>query len=259
MKAPVVDDPCILFALGREALFFRRQLGRGALAGASGSVGGAPCRAQFYAAGDVRVLVLETGVGPARAEAALEWLRRGLVYRPRFILSAGFSGALQPGIRVGDVVLATEVADLQGDCWPATWPDYGGSLNQGRLLTVPQLLGDPAEKSRLGQQFGAVAVDMETATVARVCSRHGIPFGCVRAISDDLHTALSPRLVSLLAGGRVSPLRVLAAVTAHPRLLGQFWRLARQTRVAARQLGTALDSLLRGNFGDEAAAKKCTP
>jgi hypothetical protein len=85
---------------------------------------------------------------------------------------------------------------------------------------------------------------MESAIVARCCSRRGVPFGCVRAISDRADMPLSPRLVALLSGRSVSPLRVMAAVMRTPRLVGELWRLGRDTRVAARQLGTALGELL---------------
>jgi nucleoside phosphorylase len=240
-----LDVPCVLFALAREAHFFRRAYQF------REPFPGAPCKAWFCGPAQTRVLVMETGIGAARTHRALDWLLhqpafRDIPYRPRFILSAGFSGALDEERRVGDVVLATETADLEGNRWPATW---GGGTEftpfyRGRLLTVLQLLGDPVEKRRLGHEHGAVAVDMETATVARLCSARLVPFGCVRVISDDVHTPLSPRLVTLLSEGRVSPWRVLGAVLTAPRLTGELWRLARHTRWAAKQLGKALEELL---------------
>jgi hypothetical protein len=85
---------------------------------------------------------------------------------------------------------------------------------------------------------------METATVARFCSRHSVPFCCLRAISDEVQTSLSPRLATLLSGGRVSLLRVLTTVIVSPRLVGELWSLARHTRSAAVQLGNALVKIL---------------
>jgi hypothetical protein len=71
-----------------------------------------------------------------------------------------------------------------------------------------------------------------------------VPFGCVRAISDAMETALSPELVALLSRGRAAPGRVLAALARRPRLAGELWRLARHTRMASEQLGKALGELL---------------
>ena len=245
----LVDDPCVLFALRREAGPFLREFRP------QQRFPGAPCRARFCGPSWLSVLVLETGIGRARCRAALDWLLGrpklgNLPYRPKVVLSAGFSGALQDQYQVGDIILATEVRNAEGGCWPATWPgevppgEWRPPLHRGRLLTTTHLLGNPEDKRTLGKEYDAAAVDMETAVVAEWCARAGVPFGCVRAISDDVTTALSPKLVALLSGDRVSPLGVLTALAGEPRLAAELWRLARQTRLAAAQLGKALGELL---------------
>jgi hypothetical protein len=85
---------------------------------------------------------------------------------------------------------------------------------------------------------------METAILARACRKLDLPFGALRVISDDLKTPLSPRLVDVLRTGRVSPLRLAAAVLRSPRLIGELWRLSGQTRQAAWQLALALGEVL---------------
>jgi len=242
-------DPCVLFALRRESQAFRREFR------AHQRFPGAPCWARFCGPAWLTVLVLETGLGARRTEAALNWLLGApllgnLPYRPKMVLSAGFSGALQEGLHVGDLVLATEVVDTEGNSWPTTWPgelppgEWRPPLRRGRLLTAPHLVGSAEEKKALGRQHEAAAVDMETAVIARCCRQRGMPFGCLRAISDDATTSLSPRLTSLLRAGRVSPLRLLAALARSPRILPEFFRLARQTRLAGEQLGKALGEVL---------------
>jgi nucleoside phosphorylase len=245
----LLDNPCIVFALRREAVPFRRDFRP------HQRFAGAPCWARFCGPPGRTVLVLEIGVGRERVQACLEWLLKWPLfgnhpYRPRVVLSAGFSGALQEEHAIGDIILATEVADTAGQCWPATWPGElppgqgRVPLHRARLLTTSKLIGTPAEKRLLGQRHAAAAVDMETAVVAEMCSQAGVPFGCVRAISDDVHTALSPRLVALLSGGRVSPRRLLWALVRSPGLLSEMRRLARQTRLAAERLASALCELL---------------
>jgi adenosylhomocysteine nucleosidase len=243
------DDPCLVFALGRESAAFRREFRP------HQRFPGSPCRARFCGPPWLTVLVLETGVGSAPTDRALDWVlgqpKLGDVpYRPRVVLSAGFAGALQPEYKVGDILLATEVVDAEGNSWPTTWPgelpagEWQPPLHRARLLTVDTIVGGVEEKKALGSRHQAAAVDMEAAVVARWCKQQDIPFGCVRAISDEAQTPLSPRLAALLAGGRVSLTRVLANVALSPRLAGEMWRLARQTRLAAEQLAKALGEVL---------------
>jgi adenosylhomocysteine nucleosidase len=245
----IFSYPCVLFALRRESAFFRREFP--VQQGFPGSL----CRAQLCGPSWLTVLVLETGLGAHAVESALGWLlsepRLGNVpYRPALVLSAGFSGALCSDLDVGDLVLADEVADTAGNRWPATWPgplppgEWRPPLRRGRLLTAPALAGAPEAKRQLGVEHDALAVDMETAVIARLCQRHGVPFGCLRAISDRQATPLSPGLVDVLSGGRVLPWRLAGALLRRPGLLPELWRLAGQTRRAARQLALGLGEVL---------------
>jgi adenosylhomocysteine nucleosidase len=198
----------VLFALSREAAPFRRR-----------------------AAG--RAAVGVTGVGAARCRAYLD----GLSAPPGLVVAAGFCGALAAGLRVGDVVWADEVRDEAGNSWPCV--GGGGGV---RLLTASRVVGDPAEKAALGERYGAAVVDMESAAVAAWCAERGVPFACVRSVSDTAATALSPRLLRLLDGGDPSPLRAAVEVLRWPPLLPELLRLARDTARTARNLAEALSA-----------------
>jgi nucleoside phosphorylase len=247
-----VTDPCVIFSLGRESRPFLREFRP------QQRFPGAPCWARFCGPSWLSILVLEAGVGAAATEGTLDWLLgaptlNGVVYRPKVVLSTGFCGALCADLHIGDVVLATDVVDADGRVHPVTWPDPGAPglvgdweppLRRGRVLTMPRLIGSSAEKRRLGEHHQALAVDMESACVARKCGQHGIPFGCLRAVSDDVATELSPAIATLQAGGRVSLSRALLALLRSPRLLSEFRRLVKDTRRAAEQLGKSLGEVL---------------
>jgi hypothetical protein len=151
---------------------------------------------------------------------------------------------------MGDVVLATEIIDLDGQCFPATWPstlpagEWRPPLHRERLLTLPQLASTIADKHALANRYGAAVIDMESAYLARLCHRHEIPFGCLRVVADDAHTPLSPRLLACLHGGRVSPIRFLATLLRSPSLGREMWQQAYNTRRAADQLSKALGEIL---------------
>jgi adenosylhomocysteine nucleosidase len=201
------------------------------------------------------VLVLVTGVGPKKATAAINWLLSSPVlgsvpYRPKLVVSAGFAGSLNPRHPVGNIILANEIVDESGKSWPATWPgelpagEWRPTLHRGKILSIPEIVSSSAKKNSLGTQYNALAVEMESAVIAQACAKAEVPFGCVRAISDDASTDLSPKLVSLISSGGISPWRLLTGLASSPGLAIELRKLAKNTQLAANQLATALGELL---------------
>jgi adenosylhomocysteine nucleosidase len=209
-----------------------------------------PCSVYHCQRNSNTVIVVESGVGPGQGDHLRQLFDApvldGLTYHPRFVISTGYSGALLPQLCVGDVVIGTEVLDLQRQCWPTTWPEASRipSLLRARLLTVPALVSGPLERQRLALEYQVGAVDMEAATVACICQERGLPFGCVRVISDTVQTELSPALVKLLNGSRVSWQRILKQVISSPRLMLELWRLAHDSHKASTSLANVLVELL---------------
>jgi hypothetical protein len=244
-----LDDVCVLFALRRESMFFRREFPPHLC------FDGAPCWAWFGGPAWLTVLQVETGVGAANVERVLDWLLGepkldGAVYRPKLVLFAGYAGALSPELKVGDLVLADAIVNETGHRWPTTWPgplgvgSWNPPLHRGSILTADRLIATVEDKSWLHEKHGAIAVDMESAAFASRCAKHGVPFGVLRAVSDDARTPLSPVLASLLAGGAVSPWRLLTTIARRPRIIAELLRLGRYTKHASNQLGAGLGELL---------------
>ena len=244
-----LDDPCILFALRRERNPFCREFRP------QQTFPDAPCWARFCGPAWLTVLVVETGIGQANVNRTLDWLLSkpkfdGVPYEPRLLIFAGFAGALTDTLHVGDIMLADEILDLSGNRWQSSWPAplpndrWKPALHRGRLLTADRLIATPEEKCRLGEQHQAIAVDMESAHFAARCAQAELPFACVRAISDEVTTALSPELASLLSGSAASPWRLVKALARHPGMLPELLRLARDTKRASEQVGLALGELL---------------
>jgi adenosylhomocysteine nucleosidase len=255
LRAPRSEFPCVLFALRRESHFFRRAL-------PPHWIRSVPCPA-WWAGAEQHALCVETGMGAAAVERALAWVLSWPV-RPTCVLFAGFAGALAPGLAVGDLVQASEVRDETGRTWPVSRTalprELEGSASgkpplpsssrrngaqrsvpvSGALLTVSELASGPDAKRRLAERHGALAVDMESATAARLCAEADLPFLAVRAISDDARTELSAGLARVLAGGLVSVSRLMAHLALRPWGVVELLRLAWDTSRAARTLSEAL-------------------
>jgi adenosylhomocysteine nucleosidase len=151
------------------------------------------------------VTLLKTGVGPKRSEATLGLLLKNI--SPARILILGYCGALDPGLKVGTMVVSQEASLLDDDSNTAsslenlplagTWAlaessalyekgiRAGLPLYRGTTLTAHHLLGNPADKLTLYRRFQTAIVDMETAALARAAAPFGIPTACVRAVSDE--------------------------------------------------------------------------
>jgi adenosylhomocysteine nucleosidase len=209
------------------------------------------CKAWLWHRPNAPALVAESGPGAKRTAQALDYLLGDApsVALVSCVISAGFAGGLREGFAVGDTILASEILDVNGGRWRSTWPvDLASrgdlALHRGRLLTAPGIIATPAEKRRLGQEHDAVAVDMESAIVAQRCADRAIPFGALRAVSDPVEMGLSEELMSLFRHEMPPVSRAAGALWNKPALLGEMWRLARNTRLAARRLAAALNSLL---------------
>src|SRR5262249_593518 len=112
VNGQAVTHPCAVFALRRESLFFRRSFPP------RQPLPAAPARPPPAGPRPPPSPVLEAGLGAPAMEPAAAWLLSGprvggLPCRPPWVVLAGFSGALQPGLPVGHLVLATEILDEQ--------------------------------------------------------------------------------------------------------------------------------------------------
>jgi adenosylhomocysteine nucleosidase len=236
---------CVLFALSREAMYFRATV-ESAVARAlpisrvTLPLRNAPCPAWLGEWNGGQILVVVTGMGAAATKRALDQV---LPLAPRRIISAGFCGALVPELAVGALIQPDEIIEPDGSTWPVSGDCARTVGLGGRLVTVSAPVFRPEERQRL-RALGAIAVDMESAAAARICHEAGIAFDCLRAVSDDSETPISAALWSALQGERVRLMRLGCAVMCKPSLVLELRRLARQSRIAAKELADGLSRAL---------------
>ena len=188
------------------------------------------------------VAVLVGGMGRVAAGRAAGLLLDG--HRPRWIVSAGFAGALDPALKRNDAVLPFEVIDPDGLRYsvgvsvPAEEPGATGrGLKSGRLLTVDAIVRTAAEKAELRARHGADLVDMETSAVVSLCSARGVRFLSVRVISDEATVDLPREIATLMTrsgGYRVGA--ALRAIWNRPSSLKDFLALHEHAHEAADRL-----------------------
>jgi hopanoid-associated phosphorylase len=147
----------------------------------------------------------------------------------RGVISFGVAGGLDPSLKSGDVVVATEV--MAGDArWMAGLAlndELIASVARGRrrivrggLAGVEQVVAERSVKAALRSETGAAAVDMESHIAADYASKAGLPFAALRVISDPASRGL-PALASaaIKPNGDIDLRRVLGGLVRNPMSL----------------------------------------
>ena len=198
----------------------------------AGAVNGLPVPVR-----SVRWVLVSDGPGAALAgRAAAEALSRCSV---RCILSTGLCGALDESLEPGDMVHAVEVIDGQGLRWDALDPHAGTA--PVRLLSAGRVAVSVAEKRSLAAATGAAVVEMEAAAVAVEAAREGLPFYCLRVVSDGPKEELPMDFNRYRdSNGRFSRMRIAAACAVRPWAVPALLRFDRQCQSSAEILGDCL-------------------
>ena len=160
------------------------------------------------------VCIVVCGVGKVNAAmCALMLIEK---YKPDLVLNSGVAGSLSPIVGIGDIVVAsksvehdmngTALGDKQGEI---TFPDGNmmffecdkqastllaaicreipdTKVAQGIIASGDIFVSDRKQRFKINDRFGALACEMEGAAIGHVCVRCEVPYGIIRAISDDL-------------------------------------------------------------------------
>lgn len=160
------------------------------------------------------ICIVVCGVGKVNAAmCALMLIEK---YKPNLVLNSGVAGSLSPIVGIGDIVVATKsvehdmngtaLGDKQGEItFPAgnmmffecdkqastllaaickEIPDT--KVAQGIIASGDIFVSDRKQRFKINDRFGALACEMEGAAIGHVCVRCEVPYGIIRAISDDL-------------------------------------------------------------------------
>lgn len=203
----------------------------------------AACRRGLADARARGVEVLQTGVGPLRAAAALSArLRSGAL--PSLVVSSGFAGALTEGIPLHALVTAAGLHRLRpGGAVPVSLPSGALVLAPG-ALPCQVATGDAVRIGDAPALASPTAVDMESAALAETSAAAGVPLQVLRIVTDTpgrpfppfvraLGTALSARW------GRERVAAALSAVAGAARRPVAAVGFARSSLAAARALRAA--------------------
>jgi len=187
-------------------------------------------RFKFFESGQA-VLVCG-GIGAETARRATEAVIA--LYRPELVQSVGFAGALDPALRVGEIFSPSRVIDARDGSRVEIATGRG-------VLVSAALIAGPEQKLKLAESYGAQAVDMEAAAVARGAQASGVRFMAVKAISDESSFAM-PAMDRFIGGdGQFRTLSFVTFAGFRPWLWPRVIHLGRNGAKASRALCAELD------------------
>jgi nucleoside phosphorylase len=176
------------------------------------------------------ILAIANGVGARQAYAAVAGPDLELV------CNIGFCGALDPALRIADIVVATHVNGEE-----IRVPHASNAAIRGPLASIDHVAQSAVEKAAL-RSTGAIAVEMEAAGALKRTQALGVPFYSVRAVSDLAEETLRSNFNrALREDGRVRTSELAFQALMHPfTCLPELIRLGRRSAFASERLGEFL-------------------
>jgi nucleoside phosphorylase len=188
--------------------------------------------------------VFHTGVGEKSCRAHIENFLHQQQFK--YLISAGFAGALDEELQIGDLLLSENFSSPELLASPLLDIANDG-LFLGKLVTVPRIIDSKSERNRWAAEGGAEAVDMETEFIAAACAAHRVPILSLRVMSDTPSEPFPapPEVLFDLEKQKTNLARLALYLVTHPGALMRLNIFRQRVALARRSLTSALDKLLR--------------
>ncbi len=159
------------------------------------------------------------------------------------VFSLGWAGALRKAIAGGAAFNMAGVIDLR------TGEHFACEAGSGKdwLVTSPRV-ADAAEKHRLASAYPATLVDMEAAAVARLAEARGIPFYCIKGVSDPLEASLPDFNRFLAPNGQLLFANLILYTLLRPWYWPALLRMSENSKKASQSIAELLRDFLDGQI-----------
>jgi adenosylhomocysteine nucleosidase len=157
------------------------------------------------------------------------------------VVSVGWAGALREEFQAGKAYQISGVVDARtGERFTVSrWPEPDSTAELAGLLTSATVADEP-EKRRLAAAYSAGLVDMEAAGVARLAAMRGIPFCCIKGVSDTLRDKLPDFNRFISESGQFRLARFILFVLIRPWYWSALIRMGENSKKAALGLKESL-------------------
>jgi adenosylhomocysteine nucleosidase len=162
------------------------------------------------------------------------------------LFSVGWAGALTAECEAGVAYNVAGVIDVR------TGERLNCDAGAGKLwLATSPKVADEAEKRRLAATYKASLVDMEAVAIARLAAMRGIPFYCIKGVSDAFDEKLPDLNRFLTPDGRFQTVRFALYALIRPWHWHALVRMGENSRKASQSIAKSLLELLDERGPDE--------
>jgi len=190
------------------------------------------------------VAVVHTGVGGKACQQSIEaFLKRDSI---DYLVSAGLAGALDPELKLGDLLIAANVSSRELLESPHLRLD-GMPIYFAPIVTAPAIVESKTDREKLAKESGAAAVDMETEFIAKACALRNVPMMSLRAISDTVAEPFPApaRVLFDVKKQRTPKARLALYLATHPGAVGRLKNFGARIAEARARLTDALLGVVR--------------
>jgi len=157
------------------------------------------------------VVIAKSGEG--KVNSAITTQTMIIRFKPDFIINSGVAGGLHSKMKVMDIAIADAVCQHDFDISPLGYkPGYIPQVEQvemkcaqnlnivlencakkmcdsefykGIIASGDQFIASDEQRNKIKNTFGAIAAEMEGASIGHVCTLNNTPFTVLRVISDN--------------------------------------------------------------------------
>ena len=191
---------------------------------------------------DIDIVIAIAGVGIRKARSCVNSIIKK--YKPKILISAGFAGALNPKLQLGDLIIPDWALSLKNNekiFLDNNLPYIAYKYIKGGVLTESSFINEKNKKLDLFVQSGADIVDMETWAIADTARKQDTRVLSVRAVSDLTNQHL-PRMEQIF--NRKSKFDKTKAFEYFKSNPGEIFNFLRFRYVNLRKAGIRLNSFL---------------
>ena len=187
------------------------------------------------------ISVLHTGVGARECERRLHPFLHN--QKLRILISSGFCGGTSEEAAPGTLVIGANYSDRK---LARKAQEVLTTAKMGTLFSPNRIVDRAEDRYALGREERAIALDMETETIARMAAAEGVAMLSLRVVSDSPAAPFPapPEVLFDIEGQRTNFLRLLGHVARDPAAAVRLVRFSHQVALARIALADALCAMI---------------